>query len=988
VKREANPEQLPNVLDRVHPQDRGLVEQTVADAIATCSSFVMEYRIIRPDGVLRHIEGRGECIASTSGKAALLRGTVRDITQYKQSAEELRRNKERMEEAQRVAHIGDWEWDIINDHITLSDEYYRIIGYAPQSMNLSLDEGLLLVHPEDRSMVQTAFQRAMQFGGSFQFDYRIVRPNGELRYVEGRGKCQTDSEGKPVLLRGTAQDITDRKLVEHKLQVSSERLIEAQRMAGIGSWNWDLETGIIDASDEFFRLLGLAPQSEVLTFGRFRSYVHPDDLEYTGSNISRALESCGSFHHTYRIIGADEVVRHVEGRGECHSIVNGKATGMRGSTQDVTAQIESRARLENTLSLLKATVEAIGEGLIVVDQAAQLVLYNEKFVEMWGIPRDMIERGDDRPVLHHKAAQVRNPEKFLEEVASYYSRPEAEGFDTVELKDGRIFERHTSPEMVNGVAVGRVWTFRDITRRVQAEEAQHQSEARFAELAAAMDEIFWMIDATSQSMLYVSPAVERMLSLAPEELLGDSSRWMNLVHEEDRELVVQLLEQLLSGSLPKGAELECRMLRVDGSIRWARNRLRCMLNDQGQVTALCGVTEDITAHKEAEHERERLERQLAQSQKMESIGRLAGGVAHDFNNMLSVINGYSELVLEQLPPDSALRDDIGEILNAGQRAALITHQLLAFSRQQLLTPRLININAVVSEIEKMLRRLIGEDIVIATILDPTLSRVLLDPGQVVQVLMNLAVNARDAMPQGGKLTIETKNIYVDEERSSQMPYYNPGPHVLLSVSDNGVGMPPDVKARIFEPFYTTKELGKGTGLGLSTVYGIIKQSGGNIEVYSEPNLGTTFKLYFPAHEDSQGLPAVVQPQVIRGGSETILLVEDDAPVLKIAAAILRDRGYNLLTAGSGQDALALAASYEGEIHLLLTDLVMPEMGGRQVAEAIWKTRPEIKVLYMSGYTDDAVVRHGLLSGETAFLQKPFTSSSITQKVREALDKDS
>jgi PAS domain S-box-containing protein len=459
-----------------------------------------------------------------------------------------------------------------------------------------------------------------------------------------------------------------------------------------------------------------------------------------------------------------------------------------------------------------------------------------------------------------------------------------------------------------------------------------------------------------------------------DEALGG---WLNFILPEDRSGLLPFSERLLAG---QPAVAEYRIRDRGGAIRLLRDYCHPVLDPaEGRVVRLYGGVQDIT-------ERKRLEEQLRQAQKMEAVGQLAAGVAHDFNNLLTIIAGYSEILLPGLPAADPRREMVSQIRQAGERAALLTRQLLAFSRQTVLEPKIIDLNVVVCDNEKLLLRLIGEDVQLTAVLDPTLAPVKVDPGQVGQVIMNLAVNARDAMPTGGKLTIETGNVVLDEGSAAMDPEARPGRYALLAVTDTGTGMTPEIRAHIFEPFFTTKGPGKGTGLGLATVYGIVKQSGGFIVVYSELGRGTTFKLYFPFAEGristGRSFPGI---KPIAQGSETILLVEDEDAVRSMVRLMLEEAGYSVLEASRGSEALRLASEHPGPVHLLITDVVMPEMGGRELVERLAGLRREIKVLYLSGYTHDAVVRHGVLQAEVAFLQKPFTMAALANKVREVLD---
>jgi signal transduction histidine kinase len=427
------------------------------------------------------------------------------------------------------------------------------------------------------------------------------------------------------------------------------------------------------------------------------------------------------------------------------------------------------------------------------------------------------------------------------------------------------------------------------------------------------------------------------------------------------------------------ARMENEFLYPDGSTGWFQ--LRFVPVPEG----VCILSLDVSEARRVQDALTKTEEQLRHAQKMEAVGRLAGGLAHDFNNLLSVVLSYTELLLGDAAEGDPLRADLQEIRTAGERAAGLTRQLLAFSRQQVLEPRLVDINVMLDGMRKMLGRLVGEDVDIVVLMNhaPCVTKV--DPGQIEQVIMNLVVNARDAMPRGGKLTIQANRVELDAGYAQEHLGATPGPHVMIAVTDTGVGMNKETQARMFEPFFTTKERGKGTGLGLSTVFGIVQQSGGHVWAYSEPGAGTTFKIYLPRVDavsaDEEPRPPV--PEDLRG-SETVLLVEDDAQVRAVAWNILRRAGYVVLEAPSAGEALLASEQYGAKIDLLLTDVVMPRMSGPRLAERLRASRPKLKTLFMSGYTDEAIVQHGLLDSGVAFLQKPFTPDALTRKVRQVL----
>jgi PAS domain S-box-containing protein len=525
---------------------------------------------------------------------------------------------------------------------------------------------------------------------------------------------------------------------------------------------------------------------------------------------------------------------------------------------------------------------------------------------------------------------------------------------------------------------------------------EHCTEAMVQHLDAALARI-WTLNRTEESLeLQASAGIYTQLEDSPAHLTVGALNVSRIAESRQPHITNDIQSDSQGG--------DKRWARQQGMIAFAGYPLivadrvigvmavfsRQRLADD-TLDALSSIADIISQGLERKRAEEALQAsadQLRQSQKLEAVGQLAGGVAHDFNNLLTVINGYSDLLLRRMTQGDDMRTKVEEIKKAGERAASLTRQLLAFSRKQVLQPKVIRLNAVVADVEKMLRRLIGEDIDLVTVLEPTLSQIKADPGQVEQVILNLAVNARDAMPQGGKLTIETHNVHADDEFTRKHPTIRCGDYVVLAISDTGIGMDAETQARIFEPFFTTKEQGKGTGLGCATVYGIVKQSDGNIWVDSEPGKGTTFKVYLPAvlHEtpsEPEKAPAAELPP----GREKVLLTEDEEPVRRLTKTILEINGYQVFEAADGDEALAVHEKHQGEFDLVITDVVMPNMSGPELAESLEAISPGLKVLFLSGYTDDAIVRHGLLNEKVEFLQKPFTPDALLRKVREVLDQE-
>ena len=626
----------------------------------------------------------------------------------------------------------------------------------------------------------------------------------------------------------------------------------------------------------------------------------------------------------------------------------------------------------------KDLTNQLPEPVFETDEKGNLTFANQKALDVFGYTQDEFEQGLNAfqmvvPEEHDRAIEI-----FANALTG-----EISGYEfTMQRKDGSTFFAiiHAAPIIQDKHPIGLRGIVVDITERKLAEEALRESENRYRTIFENTGTAIVIMEEDTTVSL-VNTEFEKLMGYSKEETQNKKS-WTELVEKEylQRSKEYHHLRRIDPNLAPRSYELQ--LISKGGNIIDAFATVSMI---PGTEKSLASVL-DITAFKQAEKEKAALEDQFRQSQKVEAIGRLAGGIAHDFNNALTVIKGYNRLSLMELEEEDPLRANLDEIQKATERATNLTRQLLAFSRRQVLEVTVFNLNTLLNDLGKMLRRIIGEDIELATLLAEDLGRIKTDLGQIGQVIMNLAVNAREAMPNGGKLTIETSNVALDEEYARNHVAVKPGDYVMLAVSDTGCGMTPEAKEKVFEPFFTTKE--KGTGLGLSTVYGIVKQSGGNIWVYSEPGHGTTFKIYFPrVDEPVEEVREKPRIKEIPRGNETILIVEDDEPVRKLAVRILKRHGYAVLEAHHEAEAMNFCKEWKEPIHLILVDVIMPKVSGNQLVESMKQVRKDFKVLFMSGYTDNAIVHHGVLEKGVNYIQKPFTMEGLARKVREVLDQD-
>ncbi len=658
---------------------------------------------------------------------------------------------------------------------------------------------------------------------------------------------------------------------------------------------------------------------------------------------------------------------------------SGRIERLLSVSRDITERKLVEQKLKQSEDWLRAIFDASRDGILVEDNGC-IVYVNNAYTQMLGYaaPEQLVGVCISALVTPDDAERMM---KYGEARLRGETPPSVYEFNA-KRKDGSLLR--VEGAVSTSVVAGKTYittAIRDITERKRAEEALRESERRYRFLGEGILHQVWTAQPDG-NLDYVNERTLEYFGFTMEQGLGE--RWLNAVHPDD----VPVCAERWARSLQTGEhyEVEFRLRRADGEYRWHLGRATAGYDAAGNLVKWFGTNTDINNQKLAEEALRRSEEQLRQSQKLEAVGRLAGGIAHDFNNLLTAITGYSDLTLRCLAPDNPLHHNVTEIKKAGERAAALTRQLLAFSRKQILQPKVLDLNSIVTDISKILQRVIGEDVNILTVLDPHLSYIEADAGQLEQVLMNLAVNARDAMPGGGKLTIQTANVELSDDYAREHPNVPPGSYVMLAISDAGCGMDAATQAQIFEPFFTTKAAGKGTGLGLATVYGIVKQSGGNIWVYSEVGHGTTFKIYLPCARKAAELIEKAEPRAaLPRGTETILLVEDEEAVRELLREVLEADGYSVLLTSGGEEALQLCRSYKKEIHLMLTDVVMPGMNGRELGEHAAALRPEMKVLYMSGYTDEAITHHGVLDAGVAFLEKPFTPDSVARKVREVLN---
>ena len=951
--------------DLTHPDDMPRHDEYVRQRLSqemeeTPSTFLG----IRRDGTIIHVEFLGRRV-EYKGRPAIM-GTLLDITARKRAEAALDFRAQLLDMARDAIVAHDLEGNIIY----VNEAAAQARGYTREEL---LKKTIFdLVAPGEPRQNSRQRLGELQGGKILQhFESRHVRKDGSRFPIEVHGRL-TQVNGQEIFF-GVARDITERQRAQEALATHLEFIRVLLDAIPNPIFYKDRKGVYLGCNRAFGDLMGITPEEIV---GKTVYDIHPKELadKYQQMDLV-ALQSRGSQIYEWPIRAADGMVHNVVIHKATFPDAEGNVAGLVGNIVDVSDLKMAEEAVRESEARLRAIFEHAPVGITMVDPTGRFLQTNPAFQAIVGYSAEELQNMTFQQITHPEdlPGNLQLLEEFLANQRQYYSLEKR-----YLRKDGKIvWVNLMKSRLQNAQGEPRViGTVLDITARKQTEEALRESEQRFRLMAKTIQDVLWISTPKMDTVIYVSPAYEKVWGRSCEELYSSPRSFLKAIHPEDRKQAQAWMMAHQSRGLDFSQEY--RIIKPDGSIGWIHNQGFAAKDEQGQVIMYTGVAKDIT-------ERKTLEQQLLLAQKMEAVGRLAGGVAHDFNNLLMAISSYAELIREKVLKGDPMYNYLEDILKATDRATALTGQLLTFSRQQIVHPRVIDLNQLVRDLKRLLRRLIAEDIELEVITAPNLGMVKADPGYLNQIIMNLVINARDAMPCGGCITLETTEVYLKESSRTRSGEAPPGPYVVLKVIDSGIGIDESIQVHIFEPFFTTKEPGKGTGLGLSIVYGITKQSGGFIDLESKPGQGSIFTIYLPRLEDGAELDKTkTSKQRKFRGEETIMLVEDEDVLRSLLAKFMRLHGYTVLEASHGDEALRICEQYQGPIQLMVTDVVMPQMSGRVLADRIGSLRPEMKVLYMSGYTEDEVVQRGVADLSVSFLQKPFRPIDLARQVQAVL----
>jgi PAS domain S-box-containing protein len=1006
-------------LAELHPGAAAEYTERIRHAIDRETSAEYEDEVPFPEGS-RRLLSTVHPVRNASGSIYAAQIISQDITMRKRAEEELRISRERFELAMRFSNDGLFDWDLETDRVYYSSGWKRMLGYAEHEIENEFSEWERLTKPQDVRDSWAMMKEVMEKKrGRFEKEFQMRHKNGRWVDVLSRANVVFDDAGKPVRVVGTHVDITERKRAEKALQWNARRneLLSdaAARLLRGGASNELVQflcrsvMGFLDCQ-VFFNFL-VDRESDRLRLNAYAGI--PEDQAEKIRWLDFSASVCGCTARDHRRMIFEDIFNSSEPEIElvksygiqtccCHPLmiedrlVGTLSFGTRSRPRFESEEIElmeavshlaaialNRIETEEALRRREEKYRGIFNDSItsvyLFDEAKHFIDSNQAGIDLLGYSKEELLHMSIPDVDADPVAVLPAHERLLggDRLVNYEHR--------LKRKDGEIITVLNNSIPITdaeGRVVGMQSTLVDITQRKQAEKEREELQLRLSNAMEMAKLGHWEYDIDNDLFTF-NDHFYKLFGTTAEEVGGytmaSREYARRFIHPEDQNVVAEETRKAIETDDPNYAgQLEHRMLYADGRAGHVAVRFSVVKNEQGRTIRTIGVNQDITNQKQNEE-------RIAQLQKMESIGRLAGGVAHDFNNMLGVILGHTEMALDQVNSEEPVYADLKEIHKAAGRSADLTRQLLAFARKQTINPKILDLNAVVEGMLKMLRRLIGEDIDLVWRPGKVLWRVKMDPTQVDQILANLCVNARDAVEKQGRVTIETRNVSFDSLHRASRHRFLPGDFVLLAVSDNGCGMDEETLANLFEPFFTTKGTGKGTGLGLATIYGIVRQNNGFIDVQSEPGKGTRFSVHLPKHTDrierAQGRDSAASPEV---GDETVLLVEDETAMLKMTQAMLERLGYRVLACQTPGEALRLAEEFTGRLDLLMTDVVMPGMNGRELAKLLQELRPNLQVLFASGYTADVIAQHGILSEDVHFIQKPFTLGGLSHKVREIL----
>jgi two-component system, cell cycle sensor histidine kinase and response regulator CckA len=915
----------------------------------------------------------------------------------------LRERLARLESIIEGSQLGTWEWNVQTDHFLVNERWAEMLGYRLAELPAHADTWRRLVAPEDRQEARRVLE--LHFAGKlplYECEFRMRHRDGHWVWVQARARIASRTvDGKPLTMAGTQTDITPRKQAEEEARLALQQREVAQRrsaeiIATVDGIVWEADARTFRftfVSAQAERMLGYPIASWLDDPSFWADHLHPDDRELAVAYCMACTQEMRDHHFDYRLRAADG--RYLWMQDVVTVVAEaGRPVQLRGFMMDITARKSAEEALRTSQAFLSTIFQGCAVSVFVVEVSESggytYSAANSTHERLLGVKNeDLVGRSpaDLVPLLGQEIVD------FAISLYDRCVRERAPIESEFQVPDGQAagwwFTRLTPLFDADGGRVVRlIGNGIPITSRKNAEEALRESEERLRLAVRASNVGLWDWDLSTHRVRY-SREWKAQLGYEEDEIGEGFEEWQDRVHPDDLPGTLERVRRYLAAPVG-GIEAELRLRHKDGTWRWIYTRSEVVCDEGGQPLRVLGCHVDVT-------ERRMLEEQLRQSQRMDAIGQLAGGVAHDFNNLLTVIQGNGALLREEDEPLSAQqREALDELLQAAERAAALTRQLLTFSRRQRIEARALDLNAVVRDLCNMLQRLLGEDVRLQLELAPAALAIRADPSLLEQVLVNLAVNARDAMPSGGRLLVETRQVLIGPDDASAGPDAKPGPHALLRVADGGAGILPEHLPHIFEPFFTTKEVGKGTGLGLATVFGIVREHGGWVRVASELGRGTRFDVFIPllaaqaAASDTDPLASGASaPSALHGGSETILVVEDEESVRRLVQRVLSGAGYHVFTAASGADALVLLGQGGLQVDLVLTDLIMPGgISGQELGRRLREGRPEQRILYMSGYPRENSARGGpdrlRLHPGASTLAKPFTPASLLDGVRECL----